>query len=130
MKTFMRAIRAVLGPIILFWDRLFPPASMARDAEAQKRVDAATAPLALYQFRACPFCVKVRREMKRLGLSIETRDTKRNEVWREELLREGGSPKVPCLRIEDEGGTRWLYESSAINQYLAEQFSGDASARA
>lgn len=128
MKLVMRAIRAVLGPIILLWDRLFPPTPLARDAVAQERIDAETAPLALYQFRACPFCVKVRREMKRLGLDIETRDTKRNEAWREELLREGGSPKVPCLRIEEEGETRWLYESSAINAYLAERFAGDAAA--
>ena len=128
MKFVMRAIRAVLGPIILLWDRLFPPTPLARDAATQERIDAATAPLALYQFRACPFCVKVRREMKRLGLDIETRDTKRNEAWREELLREGGSPKVPCLRIDEEGETRWLYESSAINAYLAERFASDGAA--
>lgn len=128
MKILMRGIRAVLGPIILLWDRLFPPSALTRAADAQERVDAATAPLALYQFRACPFCVKVRREVKRLGLTIETRDTKRNEVWREELLREGGSPKVPCLRIEEDEGTRWLYESSAINAYLSERFAEDAAA--
>jgi glutaredoxin len=128
MKTFMQGIRAVLGPIILLWDNLFPPASLAREPQAQARVDAATEPLALYQLRACPFCVKVRRQMKRLGLTIETRDTRRNERWRDELLREGGSPKVPCLRIEENGETRWLYESSAINQYLTERFSEPAEA--
>ena len=123
MKTFMQGIRAILGPIILLWDKLFPPVSLARDPQSQARVDAETAPLALYQFRAYPFCVKVRRQMRRLNLTIETRDTRRNERWRDELLREGGSPKVPCLRIEEDGETRWLYESSAINQYLTERFS-------
>lgn len=122
MKVFMRALRAFLGPIILLWDRVFPPEALARDDAAQQQVETDTANLKLYQFLACPFCVTVRRQMARLSLPIETRDTKRNEEWREELLREGGSPKVPCLRIEEEDGTRWLYESKAINEYLEERF--------
>lgn len=124
MKALMRTIRAVLGPIILLFDRLFPPTAIEREPEAQRAIDSQTSSLALYQFRACPFCVKVRRQVRRLGLSIETRDTKRDEEWREELLREGGSPKVPCLRIQEDGGTRWLYESKAINDYLTERFAG------
>mgnify|MGYP002826738867 CR=1 FL=1 len=91
-------------------------------AEAQAAVEAELADLKLYQFLACPFCVKVRRQMNRLDLPIEQRDTKRNEAWAEELLREGGSPKVPCLRIEEEGSVRWLYESGAINEYLEARF--------
>ncbi len=122
MKILMRLIRAVLGPLILLWDKVFPPKAITRDAAAQRDVEAAARDLKLYQFLACPFCVRVRRQMKRLALPIETRDTKRNEAWREELLAEGGSPKVPCLRIEEEGAVRWLYESKAINEYLEERF--------
>nr|WP_239017376.1 glutaredoxin [Seongchinamella sediminis] len=48
-------------------------------------VDQQTAGLALYQYEACPFCVKVRRAMKRNGLNIETRDVKRSDSAREEL---------------------------------------------
>jgi glutaredoxin len=122
MKWIMRVIRAIVGPILLLLDAVFAPKSVARQPESQAKVDSASQNLKLYQFLACPFCVRVRRGMKRLALPIETRDTKRNEQWREELLREGGSPKVPCLRIEESGDVRWLYESKAINEYLESRF--------
>ncbi len=122
MKYLMRAIRAVLGPLILLWDKAFPPAPVTREATAQQQIDAAAEDLKLYQFLACPFCVTVRRQMKRLALPIETRDAKRSEKWKNELLSEGGSPKVPCLRIEEAGDVRWLYESKAINEYLETRF--------
>ena len=122
MKLFMRTIRAILGPIILLWDKIFQPEIIERAPAAQQIVVGEAKGLKLYQFLACPFCVTVRRQMKHLGLPIEQRDTKRNEEWREELLREGGSPKVPCLRIEEDSGFRWLYESKAINEYLETRF--------
>ncbi len=122
MKFIMRAIRAIVGPILLLWDAVFTPKSVVRDPQSQQAVDSEVESLKLYQFLACPFCVRVRRGMKRLALPIETRDTKRNEQWREELLREGGSPKVPCLRIEEAGEVHWLYESKAINEYLESRF--------
>lgn len=122
MKWIMRVIRAIVGPILLLLDAVFAPKAVARQPESQAKVDSASQNLKLYQFLACPFCVRVRRGMKRLALPIETRDTKRNEQWREELLREGGSPKVPCLRIEESGDVRWLYESKAINEYLESRF--------
>ena len=122
MKYVMRAIRAIVGPILLFLDAVFAPTAVTRDADAQRRVDAAVGTLKLYQFKACPFCVRVRRQMKRLALPIETRDVKRNEQWREELLAKGGSPKVPCLRITENGSERWLYESKEIDAYLEARF--------
>ena len=42
--------------------------------------------------------------MKRQGLNIETKDAKRSEEARGELLVGGGKLKVPCLKIEDEAG--------------------------
>ena len=122
MKLLMRAIRAIVGPILLFWDAIFKPKSVVREPQVQKVVDSEVESLKLYQFLACPFCVRVRRGMTRLALPIETRDTKRNEQWREELLRETGSPKVPCLRIEEDGEVRWLHESRTINEYLESRF--------
>ena len=39
-----------------------------------------------------------------------------------ELIRGGGSPTVPCLRIEDSSGdVRWLYESLDIIKFLKER---------
>ena len=122
MKWIMRTIRAIVGPVLLLLDAVFTPKAVVREAAAQTEVESATQSLKLYQFLACPFCVRVRRGMKRLALPIETRDTKRNVQWQEELLREGGSPKVPCLRIEEAGAVRWLYESKAITEYLESRF--------
>ncbi len=119
----MAFIRWFLGRVILFFDWLTTPRGVHRSPEAQQAIDAQTADLALYQFQACPFCVKVRRAIKRLSLQIETRDAKRNDQARQELLDGGGELKVPCLRIsDDQGNVRWMYESSDIIRYLEERF--------
>lgn len=118
----MSLIRAILRFFILTFDRLFVPKALVRRPEDQMRVDSQTSKLALYQFEACPFCVKTRREVKRLGLKIELKDAKRPEAA-EELIQGGGSLQVPCLRIqEDDGTVRWMYESSDINEYLRKRF--------
>ena len=65
--------------------------------------------------------------MKRQGLEIETRDVKRNDAAREELLAGGGDLKVPCLRVDDgPGDVRWMYESGEIIGYLENRFSSGA----
>ena len=112
-------IRKVLGAIILFLDWIFTPKGIKREKSAQATIDSKTAKLALYQFVSCPFCVKVRRAMKRHSLNIQTRDAKGCEVSRKELASGGGKIKVPCLRIEEGcGNVRWMYESSDIVRYL------------
>lgn len=119
----MSIIRWLLGALILFFNWLFTPRGIVRNSDAQAQIDAQTRKLALYQYKACPFCVKVRREMKRQSLNIETRDAKREKSRREELLQGGGALKVPCLRIEDEQGqVSWMYESSEIINYLDGRF--------
>jgi len=119
----MTIIRLILGKLILLLNWVFTPSSTTRDPEQQALIDEQTAYLTLYQYEACPFCVKVRRAMKRQGLKIETRDVKRNDVAREELLAGGGDLKVPCLRIGDgERGFQWMYESTNIIGYLEERF--------
>jgi glutaredoxin len=122
-KYFFRTAQYIIGPIILLLDKLFPPRGMVRSPEEQQQVDAVSRNLVLYQFRMCPFCVKVRRAIKRLSLNIETRDALRQESSREELLAGGGEIKVPCLRITDDAGnTSWMYESSEIVAYLQARF--------
>ena len=119
----MVVIRWILGRLILLLNVVFSPRGIKRPAEQQAVVDATTAHLSLYQYLACPFCVKVRRSMKRYSLNIETRDARRNNQFREELVQGGGKLKVPCLRIEEEGGSvRWMYESSDIIRYLEQSF--------
>lgn len=119
----VKAVRWILGKLILFLDWLFTPRSLQRNPEEQKQIEQQAQALKLYQYEACPFCVKVRRAMKRLNLPIETRDAKRQPNWRDELAREGGAVKVPCLRIDEGGKTQWMYESSDIVKYLEQRFS-------
>ena len=115
----MGVIRRVLGSLILFFDWLFTPKGIKRAADEQAAVDSKTSALSLYQYKACPFCVKVRRAMKRNSLNIQTYDAKRSETSRNELIEGGGKLKVPCLRVEGkEGNVCWIYESSAIITYL------------
>jgi glutaredoxin len=119
----MRFIRLILGQLILFLNWVFTPRSVARDPAEQHAIDQQTASLALYQYQACPFCVKVRRAMKRQQLNIQTRDIKRCETSREELMAGGGNLKVPCLRIDaGKAGIQWMYESKAIIGYLEGRF--------
>jgi glutaredoxin len=119
----MKTIRWILGKIILLLDAISAPKGIVRDAAAQKQIDAATASMSMYQFKACPFCVKVRRELKRHSLNIELRDAQNNADIKAELTREGGRHKVPCLRIEkSDSSVEWLYESNDIIAYLKNQF--------
>ena len=119
----MTLIRLILGKIILWLDRVTSPRPLQRVATEQNRVDHETAKLKLYHFEACPFCVKARRAVKRLGLNIEMRDILKNNAYREELLAGGGQYQVPCLRIEaNDGKISWMYESSDIVTYLDERF--------
>ena len=119
----MAIIRWILGILILSINWLTAPRGVKRDADAQAAIDEETGKLALYQYKACPFCVKVRRQIKRQSLNIETWDVKRQENARAQLLAGGGLLKVPCLRIEDDQGkSQWMYESSDIINYLEGRF--------
>lgn len=120
----MKLIRWVLGRVILGVDFLTRPKPLVRDKEDQEAVDAMTAKMSLYQFNACPFCVKVRRQLRKQSLKIELRDAKNNAGFKDELTREGGKHKVPCLRIEEgEKSVRWLYSSGDISSFLEKEFS-------
>lgn len=122
----MAVVRWILGRLILTLNWLFTPRGIKRSAEDQSAVDAKTANLSLYQYEACPFCVKVRRAMKRNSLKVEIRDAKRNETYKSELLEKGGKLKVPCLRIEENGEARWMYESSEIINFLEQNIAQTA----
>ena len=122
-------IRWPLGQLILLVDFLTTPASPRHDPQVQARIDEITAGMALYQFRACPFCVKTRRAFKRLGVNIELRDARHDPQWRRQLLAEGGQLQVPCLYIpaQSDDAARWLYESTEIIRYLTQRVAGEAS---
>ena len=119
IRSFFKTVRAVVGPLLLMGDKLTTPRGVNRSAPEQQALDNITANLALYQFKTCPFCIKVRRHIKRLSLNIELRDARHNQEYRHELESGGGRIKVPCLRIaEQDSDPRWLYESDQIISYL------------
>jgi len=123
MGFIFKPVRWILGQIIIFIDWATRPKPMQRSAEAQAEVDKQTEKMALYHFQMCPFCVKTRRQILRLGLNIENRDARYDEKWNQELIEEGGKYQVPCLKItKDDGAVEWMYESTDINQYLEKRF--------
>jgi len=57
--------------------------------------------------------------MTRRSIQIELKDAKNDLAIKEELVREGGKHKVPCLRIEENNkDVRWLYSSDEICRFL------------
>ena len=122
----VKALRVGLGQLIVIGDALTRPRPQQRSAQGQAAVNAQAAALSLYQFQACPFCVKTRRAMHRLNVPVTLHDAKNDPQAREQLLAGGGKVKVPCLRIEDADGTRWMYESSEIIAYLDQRFANVA----
>ena len=123
MRFFLRLLREGSGRVLILIDWLFKPSVVKRNDEEQAKVDQETKILKLYQFYACPFCVKTRRAIKRLNLKVETRDAQTAGKFRKELEISGGKIKVPCLKLEGAGEATWIYESNDIIKYLDERFS-------
>ena len=119
IRAFFKTLRAIIGPIMLFGDWLTTPRGIKRSDNAQQQIDAITANMTLYQFKTCPFCIKVRRAIKRQSLNIQFLDAQHDNQHRQQLMQGGGQIQVPCLKvIDDEGNTNWLYESNQIIGYL------------
>jgi len=99
------------------------PKGVVRPAASQAEIDQQCASLVLYQYKTCPFCIKVRQEIRRLALKVERLDAQHAGTHREALISGGGMAKVPCLKITDPAGnTQWLYESGEIIKYLRSRF--------
>ena len=95
----------------------------ATNRDLQKAVAEKCKNLTLYHYPACPFCVRVRRNMKRLNLPIRQIDPRKHPQRMLQLEQQGGKVQVPCLQIVDSNGnSTWMYESADINQYLDQQF--------
>ena len=114
----MFVIRWLLGRIILLINAVFSPSARKHTPQAIEKLSVELAGITLYQYPACPFCVKVRRAMKRNGIELPLVNAKQDEVVKQELLEQGGKLMVPCLRIERAGKVEWMYESSDIIDYL------------
>ena len=121
-RILLRGLREGLGRMVILIDVISRPKPLDRSETAQASVNEATKSLSLYQFHACPFCVKTRRAMHRLNISLELRDAQHNSDHRQALHNEGGAIKVPCLRINQQNQVKWMYESSEIIHYLDQRF--------
>jgi glutaredoxin len=125
IRYFFKSLRILLGPVMLLKEKLTQPTGIIRPEAAQQSVDQQCQSLALYQYKTCPFCMKVRREMARLSLNIPKMDAQPPGTDRDTLTREGGQTKVPCLKITDAAGHhQWLYDSEKIIGYLRGRFAG------
>jgi glutaredoxin len=123
IRAFFKTLRAVLGPVMLLKETLTRPKGVVRIQAAQDKVNRQCKSLTLYQYKTCPFCIKVRQEMSRLSLNIQRVDAQPEGPHRQELLKGGGQAKVPCLKITDKAGrSQWLYDSDKIKAYLQERF--------
>jgi glutaredoxin len=124
----LKLFREGLGRAVAFVDQVTRPTPMERSPEAQAAVAQAVSGMALYQYFACPFCIKTRRALHRLNLPIELRDAQNDPVHRAALGGEGGRIQVPCLRIDSDEGTEWMYESTDIISYLEGRFGAETPA--
>jgi len=123
IRYFFKTIRIILGPFILLLYVLTLPKGIVRPEEQQRQIDLETKALTLYQFKTCPFCLSVKRMIRRLSLNIEMRDAQFDQQARQELREQGGKVMVPCLKVTDaQGQSTWMYESTLINQYLEQRF--------
>ena len=123
IRYFFKTLRIVLGPVMLLKERLQRPAGMVRTPKAQHTADAQCQSLVLYHYKTCPFCMKVRQEMRRLSLNIRHVDAQPEGGDRAALVAGGGLAKVPCLKITDTAGaSQWLYDSDKIVAYLHGRF--------
>lgn len=123
IRFFFQTLRFLLAPLMLLWEVVSRKRPVARTPAAQQRVDAQCKNLALYQFKTCPFCIKVRKEMHHLALSITRIDAQHDAAHRADLLAATGLTKVPCLRITDaKGQVQWMHDSKAIVGYLQSRF--------
>ena len=122
MKLLINLIRNLLGGIIAAIDFITRGTKLKRTSQAQQQVETELEKISLYQFFACPFCIKTRRAMYKLNLPIVKRNASQGSPYRDELLQGGGWVQTPCLRIEKDDAVEWLYESSEIIRYLEKRF--------
>ncbi|WP_353351400.1 glutathione S-transferase N-terminal domain-containing protein [Oceaniserpentilla sp. 4NH20-0058] len=99
---------------------LTPP--IQRSSNEQKKVDRQAGYLTLYDCNQRPFNNKIQRHLRQLNVSVTVKNLNRCHTFQKELLSGGGRAQVPCLRIDTSSGSRWLYESDDIIQYLDRKF--------
>ena len=89
------------------------------DKNQQNAIDEVLSGHILFETQTCPFCIKVRIEMMRLGMTVRSCNINADPQNRITLVAGGGKSQVPCLKIPmADGVEQWLYESDDIIDYL------------
>ena len=70
IRLFFKGLRFVMGPVVLLWEIATRPNGLIRAPALQAGVDQQCRSLVLYQYRTCPFCFKVRQEIRRFSLKV------------------------------------------------------------
>jgi glutaredoxin len=122
MNLVISFLRNLVGGILVIFDLITRGTKLKRMPEAQQEIDRDAQSMILYQFFACPFCIKTRRAIYKMNVPIAKRSASKGSPYRDELSSGGGKIQTPCLRIEDNGEIQWLYESSEIIKYLQKRF--------
>lgn len=118
----MNFIRHCTGKVYQWVDRLVPVRVQPRTKDEVDLLERESRRMHLYVAHSCPASIGVQRYCDRLGLRVVRKDVQRVNAYRNELLNGGGEPVVPCLRIENEQGIHWLYNSSSILEFLEQKF--------
>src|SRR5690606_25384690 len=108
--------------LILLHDRLIRPHSLPRTPQELQRLARELRGHALYVRRDCPECLHLRRQLRRWNLPLELRDIRKSPVYQDDLLAGVGGPRTPCLRIEENGGVRWIARAHEITTHLETRY--------
>lgn len=74
--------------------------------------------LTLYHFAGCSYCQRVKDFLNKSGIQVPMKDIQENPAYRQELIKIGGNPQVPCLVIDGKA----LYESLDIIDWFKKNF--------
>ena len=103
-------------------DRLVPVKPMVHNQERQSQLDSESRRMHLYFSQNSAASIRVKRFCDRVGLHVVEKDVERVNSYCNELLKEGGQPNIPCLRLELNGRTHWLYGPNEIVQFLNNRY--------
>ncbi|MDO6682407.1 MULTISPECIES: glutaredoxin domain-containing protein [unclassified Oceanobacter] len=118
----MNVARQLKGMAFDLVDRVVPVKPVVHAPDLQTVLDRESRRMHLYFSRNCPASIQVRRHCLRLGLRVVEKDVERVDAYRNELVNGGGIPRVPCLRIDGEQNSEWLYSPDAIHGYLNRRY--------
>jgi hypothetical protein len=118
----MKITRQIQGMALHLADRLMPVKPVCRKPQEQNTLDRESRRMHLYMASHCPSSITIKRHCKRLGLRVVEKDVARVDAFLNELVHGGGQPRVPCLRIDGDKSSDWLYSQEDIIDYLKTRF--------